>query len=407
MIRRRVTMILVGAVVVAASLAFLPLLASAAEPTPSLADRVKSLEESKILSFFKDVEIGGFVDTSFNYNFNNPNPGSGSNNFRAFDDRANQFDFHNLELSLMKKSTDQSPAGFGVVANVGRDAQKIHSFGLGRTGSPGSSPQAVDATDIIDLQQAYVTYRAPIGSGLDIKAGKWATLLGAEVIESPNNFNFSRSLLFSFAIPFTHTGLLVSYTPLESASISLGLVNGWDVVNDNNDGKTFIGQVSYTPFKDFVTVVVNGIVGPEQDSISGNTRWILDTVLTVTPPMVKGLSLSLNYDYGSEKSAVVSGKKAMWRGIAGIVNYDFPSFPQAGIALRGEYFDDRNGARLGAAGRQKLWEITTTFHVKLLEHILARLEYRHDQTADSKKAFDDGATKKYQDTVAVEVIYLF
>ncbi len=42
--------------------------------------------------------------------------------------------------------------------------------------------------------------------GLTLKGGKFVTLLGQKVIESPNNLNFSRGYLFGLAIPLTHTG---------------------------------------------------------------------------------------------------------------------------------------------------------------------------------------------------------
>ena len=39
------------------------------------------------------------------------------------------------------------------------------------------------------------------------------SLLGYEVIESPNNLNFSRGVLFNLAGPFTHTGGLIELLP--------------------------------------------------------------------------------------------------------------------------------------------------------------------------------------------------
>jgi hypothetical protein len=52
-----------------------------------------------------------------------------------------------------------------------------------------------------------------------VKGGKFVTLLGYEVIEAPNNLNFSRSFLFSLAIPLTHVGALVTY-PVFDCSVS-------------------------------------------------------------------------------------------------------------------------------------------------------------------------------------------
>src|SRR5947199_34566 len=61
------------------------------------------------------------------------------------------------------------------------------------------------------------------------------------------NDNFSRSLLFTFAIPFTHTGLKLSYAFNDKIAASVMLVNGWDNVLDNNSAKSFGVSVALTP----------------------------------------------------------------------------------------------------------------------------------------------------------------
>ena len=71
--------------------------------------------------------------------------------------------------------------------------------------------------------------------GSPLKAGKFVTLLGYEVIESPNNLNFSRGYLFTLAIPLTHTGGLASYTFTDWFSMTAGVVLGWDDSKNVND----------------------------------------------------------------------------------------------------------------------------------------------------------------------------
>ena len=68
--------------------------------------------------------------------------------------------------------------------------------------------------DNADLQQAFVSYIAPLGSGLRFDAGKFVTHMGYELIEGYDGYNdnYSRSLLFNYAIPLTHTGVKASYS---------------------------------------------------------------------------------------------------------------------------------------------------------------------------------------------------
>src|SRR5207245_1722426 len=129
-------------------------------------------------------------------------------------------------------------------------------------------------TNDFDVQEAYLTWAMPDDGpsflkGLSLKGGKFVTLLGAEVIEPWSNYNYSRSFLFSLAIPFTHTGALVSYPISDKLSVTGGAVEGWDKVQSNNQGWSGIGNVTYT-LSDQVTLAANGIWGPEQTNKTGN-----------------------------------------------------------------------------------------------------------------------------------------
>ncbi|MFN3476926.1 MAG: porin [Candidatus Methylomirabilales bacterium] len=377
-----------------------------AETPKTIGERLKGLEEVikslPLLSALKDWQLGGHVATSYNFNFENPN--SRINRFRVFDDGANQVTLHQVELWLEKPTTLESPLGFGLDFVIGRDAKKIHALGLG-------SPD-----DVFDLTQAYVTYKAPLGAGLDLKAGKFVTLHGAEVIRRPANFNISRSLLFGFAIPFTHTGLMATYPFADWLTVTLGLVNGWDNADDNNTDKSLHGMATLTPFTDF-TLTLSGTWGPEQPDRNGPKRGLIDVVATYKP--IPPLTLIVNYDYGVEEAAVPDGvtggrKTAQWQGIAAYAIYDLTD--HFSIGIRGEFFIDEEGFRLGftdpATGtpaRLDLWELTLTARYKLLAHLFASLEYRHDQARKDRLVFDNGngTGKDSQNTIAFELIYQF
>jgi hypothetical protein len=77
-------------------------------------------------------------------------------------------------------------------------------------------------TPRFDVEEAYISARIPIGNGPVVKVGKFVTLLGYEVIESPSNLNYSRGYLFTLAIPFTTTGGLVSYSFSDQLSAQAG-----------------------------------------------------------------------------------------------------------------------------------------------------------------------------------------
>src|SRR2546430_1796437 len=190
-----------GAMIVTALVALTATAAPAQQPEAKPEEKPKTLLE--------EIALFGYVEASYVGNLGHTSGLTSSrqvNTLRLYDSDEG-FSFNMAEFSVKKDPSDKYPFGFGVVLTGGEDTQKNHSVGIFR-----DLQDAPRQTKQVDLQEAYVSYKVPLGSGLTLKAGKFVTLLGYEVIESPNNLNFSRSLLFSFAIPITHTGGLLSYS---------------------------------------------------------------------------------------------------------------------------------------------------------------------------------------------------
>jgi len=263
-------------------------------------------------------------------------------------------------------------------------------------------------------------YRIPVGSGLTLKAGKWATLIGYEVYESPKNFNFSRSFLYTLGTPYTHTGLLATYPVTTWLGVTAGFTMGWDNSDNNNGHLRAIGSFAFTP-TDKLSASVNWHVGPEQNrkQMRGddiNNRWIVDTTVVYTG--IDKLTLVVNVDFAGEENEpnlVASGTRrntdAAWGGIAGYIAYDWTKAPRT--ALRVEYFADVDGVRNGirpAGQRLDLYEVTATVEYKIWRGLVGRLEYRHDW-ADEKvfNVNDPGPapTSRSQDTLTLALHYLF
>ncbi len=391
-------------------------LASAEMKGVSTTGEKSGLPTLQLPSGLQGLAVSGYVDTSYVYNFNRPDAGGGrTNRGRVFDTNANGFTIQAMKLVLEKPTSEASPVGFRTDLMYGDDAELIHSGGL-PTLNVASGESA--STEAFDLQQAYVTYKAPVGAGLDLKAGKFITLLGAEVINSPENWNFSRSYMFGYAIPFTHTGVLASYPVLgEWGSLTAGIVNGWDIVDENNSFKTMLGSLTLTPMKG-VTLATNLITGAERASDNSNDRTVLDLVATWQP--LEKLTLMANYDYGHEASAAhgalgtAGPDTTNWSGVALYAKYDVTD--KWSLAGRWEAFNDPDDARTALTGPGgtsdileglKLQEYTLTSQWKLYEHLLARLEYRHDDS-NERAFFHTGAGfKTTQDTISTEVVCHF
>ena len=336
------------------------------------------------------------------------------NDLRLFDHKANSFTLDLVEL-VFQKDPALGNVGYRLKLSAGETAKWIHSRGLSGAAPsstlPGANSWAGEGTDSFDVTEAYISYNAAVGKGLRFDLGKMATFFGAEVIEAIDNPNYSRSFLFNYAIPFTHTGLKMSYGFTDAFSTSLYIVNGWDDSTDNNRGKSYGASVTYAPAEVF-SLIVNGMTGPEQDeqganmptmgSAGSNRRDMLDIVATIKP--MKPLSIILNADNGREQNVPatllpsgVSGP-AEWKGVAGIVKYDLTD--KHSIVARGEIFSDEDGFKTGTA--QRLKEVTLTWEIRLNGGLVLRPEYRHDSS--DVASFDNG-TKNSQNTVALGAMY--
>ena len=368
----------------------------------------------------KALGLSIYLQGGYTYNGNAGTIGGEpeQNDLRLFDHKANSFTLDLAQIVFVKDPA-LGNAGFKLKLSAGETAKWIHSRGLSGAAPsstlPGANSWAGEGTDSIDVTEAYVSYNAAVGKGLRFDAGKFATFLGAEVIEAIDNPNYSRSFLFNYAIPFTHTGLKASYAFSDALNTAVYIVNGWDNSTDNNRGKSLGLSVGYTPVESF-SVLVNGMAGPEQDetgvntptsgSSSGNTRTLLDIIATIKP--VKRFSIILNYDDAKEENVPgsllpsgISGD-AKWNGLACIVKYDFND--KYSLAVRGEYFDDKDGFRTGTV--QKLKEVTVTPEIRLNGGVILRPEYRHDSSnKDSFDSVNGTFTKKTQDTIALGVMY--
>jgi hypothetical protein len=327
---------------------------------------------------------GGYT---YNGNASQMTTGSGENDLRWLDHKANSFTLDLAQIVILKDATAPGTAGFKVKISAGEWAKLIHAAGLGDAAA-GQNP------DAFDLTEAYISYIAAAGKGLRFDFGKMGTFIGAEVLEAKDNPNYSRSLLFSYAEPLTHTGLKMSYAFTDAVSAALFAVNGWDNATDNNKAKSYGVSLGFTPAEVF-TASINYLTGPEQADNSSNMRTLLDLVATIKP--TKKLAIILNYDDGKEEKALGTAD-AKWSGLSGIVKYDLTD--KYAVALRGEYFDDKDGYRTLTA--QKVKEVTLTFDAKLDGGLIIRPEYRHDSS--DKQSFDNG-TKKTQDTFALALMY--
>lgn len=397
--------------------------APAAAPTPDTAAVLMNREEAtsapaagpKLSDMLKNsnISVTGYLDMGYTnldstglftsgmpnaqgqYNsgaptrvFDAPNAAAGRN--------FGSFNLNQAALTVAMQPTE----GFGGLVNLtaGQDANTIASYGA--------------TTNNFDVTQAFGSYAT---GPVTVIAGKFVTLAGAEVIASPSDTNYSRSILFGYAIPFTHTGARATYVVSDTVSLMAGLNNGWDQVSSETSGKTIELGVTAMPSK---ILMLSGVYYGGKELSTNNSLPLVTSMMTGTSGMrnlydfvatltaTSQLSFVLNGDYATQDNVTLpSGTigTATWDGVAAYVNYQFSN--QWRLSLRGEYFDDQDGFRTGIA--QKWKEGTVTLAYIPTVHVELRGELRQDRSNQSAFLNSSGQGKDSQTSEGLEAIYKF
>lgn len=330
-------------------------------------------------SFVRGITVFGTGDAYLMANANRP-PG-GDNLLRNFDTRSGGLRLNYVEMAFERKTSDRVALGFRADLGAGPTAKLV--------GAPEPGPSGLKY-----VQQAYLSVRAPIGSGLTVDAGKFVTPAGAEVIETQDNWNYSRSLLFAWAIPYYHAGVRASYAFNDKVTATGFVLNGWNNVKDNNASKSVAAQVVVAP-TDRVSIAATWMGGAEQTAVDG-WRHMVDAIvhLTLTPRVKLQLNADLVRDRGLAPGVG-------WHGVAAALRTQLT--PAWTLAPRLEWFADPQGVSTGVA--QDVVEGTLTVQRTIAAGLSARAEYRVDRSTRALFPSEDGTARRWQQTVGVGLFY--
>ena len=369
--------------------------ATAAVPTP-----VESTDPEE-KAWYDRFDFMAFVDAYYQQNWRFPKPDKNTAGVRAFtQENGFALNWTGFDLSY---PTDVIGIGGTIAMRFGPTAKRF----------------AVDDTEGFGLEyvkEAFASW-AP-ASWVQLDFGKFGTIYGAEVPESWMNFNYTRGVLNWAGQPFHHTGLRAAFAITEALSATVLAVNGWDKTLDNNTMKTFGFQLGYSG--EVASLVVGYIFGPEQNDtatvtdVNGNEtivevdganerfRHFVDVVATLQA--TKKLGFIFNFDYGTEEIELVpngASEFQSWWGFSLAGQYAFCDW--FGAAVRGEYFADLDGLRLGS-GDVKVATATITLDFVPHQWLLIRLDNRMDWA--DQPVFRDGLVNdaKTQFTTTLGVV---
>ena len=345
----------------------------------SLSMGVTSLQANASLNnlimpkFFKDkgIEVGGWVHGGAT--FNPSHSTNGYNGPVTFNDRANQFQLNQVNIFLQRAVVTEGKSwdlGFRTDFLFGTDAIFTQAYGNPAFDVNSGAAMPNRGTWDLDLccnssrsygialPQAFVEVYAPIGNGLNVKAGHFYTPIGYESVPAPNNFFYSHAYTMQYGEPFTHTGVLTNYTinknlKFMSGGITGSGTGGWDGnFNRQMDNWGGIGGLTWTSDDNRSSANIAG-TGSTASSRSNNFWGMYSIVLKhmITPKT----HFILQHDHGFADGVLIANntmnvtKEAQWYGINTHMYYDV--LPDFSVGVRGEWFRDRDGFRVWSPGR--------------------------------------------------------
>jgi len=363
--------------------------------------------------FLRGTTVNFLFDGYYAYNFNDPI--GRVNLLRAYDVSSNAFSLNQADIVVENAPDPSNGKRFGARLDL--------QFGQATETLQGNAANEPRPEIYRNIFQAYGTYVAPIGSGLSVDFGKWASSLGFEGNYTKDQINYSRSYWFNF-LPFYHMGARVHYQFNDKFGVNYWVTNGTQQTEPFNGYKDELFGFVLTPTKN-VSWTVNYYLGQEHPDFqfvpngppnlptfqgmpfepipnppSGKLH-ILDTYASwnATPK----LTLAAESDYVIERLLTTSAPDHTDGGAA-YVRYQLT--PKIAVAARSEYLSDRGGLFSGKT--QALKETTATFEYKFSDGFLMRDEWRRDWSNQPYFLSSTlGLLKTNQNTVTIGLVWWF
>jgi hypothetical protein len=405
----------------------------AAAGVVSLASAVNATADANetVMTAVSSTTLSGYVSTTaiWKAGTGNGNAASSAPGFRpggSFNGGSgsaqDSFSLDVVDLTISKPLDEgEWAAGYTAELWIGPDAALL--------GTTTGAPLAVAASDIT-IKQANVDLRIPVGNGLDLKMGVFDTIVGYESADIPENPNYTRNFGF-FLEPFTHTGLLASYTINDVVSVAAGLANTYSPGVNTNPGrvgnvvdeseKTYLASIALTAPDSLGFLsgasLYTGIVDGLGTGISSKDTTLVYSGATLPTPL-EGLAVGVGFDYrfnGTSGVATANGApNSTWAWtVAGYVSY--AATEKITVNYRADYANASDGTfYTRPAGddefHNKILSNTLTVDYKLWENVISRGEIRWDHALDGNKIYGGNATADQDRNsviVALNVVYQF
>lgn len=326
------------------------------------------------------LEFSAHFDAYYAWNFNRPTAlgalSAATVSGAAAPAAKNQnryYDVYNkqLGLSLAELTVKAQKQDFSLLLDLdfGTTADLTAGFSNGGAGVDEVSKH---------VGQAILTWKPSAAPGITLDVGKMATHIGLEMIKAKDNWNYSRSVLFGYGMPFWHLGARLGYDLIPEKLVASGyLYNGWSTLYDVNTAPTLGAQLKWMPTSR-VTLVYAMITGPEAANDNHKRKTVHD--LNGTWSVTDTLSLGFDALIGGDRAGSVNGvtTHTKWKGLEVLAKWQ--ALPWYSLSPRWEVFRDQHGPlfSMGRPVTMQSYTLTNAFTVG--EGMEVRFEARRDRS---------------------------
>lgn len=358
---------------------------------PALPGPLTGKEMTKLLDrfeIFKGITFGGYLTNYVQYESVNPRAGdSVAIPPKYFGRQVKSFTVNNMQIWLYKRVPHPGDVGFKLVLDWGETARRLTGVGPVRDDSAvqPNPPGAPNGARQTTFKEAYVQWNVPIGTGLTVQFGKFASWLGYEWWETIWNPNFSGSYTDLWLYPGNGTGVGLEYNLTENLTANYYFVNTTDTFVNNNKafshGVDFNFNLPETGF--FKKGYINAGALWGLPFANNTTDWLqtYDMTLSFSPFEKITLATTGNWNYSPRRIVQPSGRAKRGNQSWGVAQYFiYEHNDWLGLAVRGEYFwDQENFAGISGGDGASLAEVTGTINFKVREKVMIRPEIRYDK----------------------------
>ena len=332
------------------------------------------------------LTFSAFAEAYYSYDFNKP-PDNNRPGFLYSHNRHNEF---NVNLAFVKGSykTPRTRANVALAVGTYMNANYAAEPGV-----------------LKNIYEANVGVKIFKLRNFWIDVGIFSSHIGFESAHSPGCWTMTRSMVAENS-PYFESGAKLTYgSDNEKVTLSALALNGWQrITRVSGNSLMSWGTQIYVKPSDKLSINYSTFLGTDKpDSVR---LWRIYHNLYAIFQFNDKVGLTAGFDIGTEQVSKGSSKTNTWHTPVGILRFA-PNSSWA-IAIRGEYFSDRNRVIIfsGTPNGFKTASYSLNVDRKVADHLLWRTEFRTFNSKD-EIFMKDNRFKKNNNAITTSLALTF